>query len=111
MEPEDIIKNILNEYGIDKISQMQNICPVKTGRLRDSFGMAVYGRDLIIENRAPYSGFVDRGTIFMDPREYTAPIYTGLNELESNLSTELNIPVIVQIRNDKIESMNGIITG
>ena len=81
-----IVNEILNRYGLKAIGEMVTIAPVRTGYLRDSFRMTPsFHATLQVYNLAYYSGFVDRGTRFMEPRNFTAPFYDGLTELETEI--------------------------
>jgi hypothetical protein len=102
-ELQEIINRILEEYGVQKLGEIQDLTPVRTGFLKDNFVMTTELETLTIENNAFYAGFVDRGTRFMSARNFTAPFYNDLSSLEERIAAEVGGYIGLKIKGD-IES-------
>lgn len=59
---EDIGKSILLDIADSIATEARDICPARTGRLRDSIKVSEDGKDIIVGAYAPYAAFVDGGT-------------------------------------------------
>jgi hypothetical protein len=106
---QEIINSILEEYGVQKLEEIKEITPVRTGFLKDSFVLTTELESLTIENTAFYSGFVDRGTQFIAARNFTAPFYQDLSILQQRISTALAENISLTIKGNIESGIN--ITG
>jgi len=95
---EEIINRILKEYGVEKLSEVQAITPVRTGFLKDNFVLTTEMDTLNLSNNAFYAGFVDRGTRFMAARNFTAPFYQDLSSLQERIAAEIGGYIALQIK-------------
>src|ERR1043166_3531799 len=65
-----MIPDALNQLGDDMVTSMQGNAPVRTGYLRSHIAKSVAGTELTVESSAPYSGFVNFGTIHQKPQPF-----------------------------------------
>lgn len=77
-ELEEALEDVVDTVG----SEAQANAPVDTGRLRDEISWQVerIAEALIegqIESGAPYSAFVEFGTIYMEPNSFMSPALDG----------------------------------
>lgn len=92
------IQELLTQYGLQKIEEMQNITPVRTGLLKNSFRQSLQLTNLTINNDAYYAGFVDRGTRYMEARNFTAPFYDGLSDLETRIASAIEDFIAISVK-------------
>jgi HK97 gp10 family phage protein len=75
--PEDIdnvIKDKLEEIGMDVVTEMQQLVPVDTGALQDSIGYNISNTgELTFEATEEYAGAVEYGTSKMEAQPYFNP--------------------------------------
>ena len=70
------LKLALDAVGGMAEANAKEICPVDTGRLRNSITHAVDGNDAYIGTNVDYGKFVELGTSKMAPRPYLTPAAT-----------------------------------
>jgi len=76
----------LQRVGEDMHMDARRMCPVRTGRLRDSIYSKVEHWILSLGARAPYAIFVELGTRYIEPRYFlTEAINLNLPKLHHTL--------------------------
>lgn len=86
---ENDAKDVVNRAGLNIVRDIKKPpIPVDTNNLRRN--ITYDGGDMSIRSRAPYSGFLEFGTKFMDARPYFfGKIELGLSKLKSDLNNRL----------------------
>ena len=92
-ELSDRIQAALTAIGLKAESYAKDLCPVDTGRLRNSITNANDGESVYIGTNVEYAAFVEIGTTKMKPRPYLRPAATEHTEeyrqiMESALKSE-----------------------
>ncbi len=73
-EIDSLIKDKLEEIGLDITTEMQSLVPVDTGDLQDSIGYSVgQTGELNFVAEEEYAGFVEYGTSRMEAQPYFNP--------------------------------------
>lgn len=94
----------LERVGQDIHVDARRMCPVRTGRLRDSIYSKVEDWVLTVGARAPYARYVEFGTRYIDPRYFlTEAIHLNF----PNLKRTLDWAVAAAIRAIKYEESLG----
>ena len=71
----DFVSQLLGQIGDNMVNEMQNTCPVDTGYLRDHISVTkLTENELEITSEAPYSGFVEYGTVKMEAQPFFEPV-------------------------------------
>ena len=73
----DAIERGLWAIGATAETYAKRLCPVDTGRLRNSIAHEVEGQDAYIGTNVEYAPFIEYGTSRMKPRPYLRPAATG----------------------------------
>ena len=60
----------LESVGIQAEGDSKDLCPVDTGRLRNSITHVTDGRDVYIGTNVHYAPYVELGTVHMKPRPF-----------------------------------------
>lgn len=72
-EMEGSLEVALEEIGLVAEGYAKRLCPVDTGRLRNSISHAVEGDFAYIGTNVEYAPYVEMGTVYTDPRPYLKP--------------------------------------
>jgi HK97 gp10 family phage protein len=64
------VERALDRVGADIHMDARRMCPLRTGRLRDSIYHKVEHWVLTVGARAPYAVYVELGTRYMEPRYF-----------------------------------------
>jgi HK97 gp10 family phage protein len=70
LNPVGNMQTMLTSLGTEMVEQMQGNAPVKTGYLRSHIVSTATNTSLDVTSQAPYSGFVNFGTIHQPPNPY-----------------------------------------
>jgi len=60
-------KQLLSALATDLTRELQQKTPVRTGRAQAGWNKQVGDKDFVIENKVPYSGYLETGTNKMRP--------------------------------------------
>lgn len=60
-------KQLISALATDLQRELQQKTPVRTGRAQAGWNKQVGDRDFVIENKVPYSGYLETGTSRMRP--------------------------------------------
>jgi HK97 gp10 family phage protein len=74
-DAEQVTRTELAEVGQDIVDYAVELAPRDTGRLKAEIGMTVGDDGVTIHSGAPYSIFVEFGTIKMEERPFLRPAY------------------------------------
>ena len=70
----DRVSRALGETAQNAAIIARQLCPVRTGFLRDSIFVEQDGQlRFLVGASAPYASFVEQGTIFMEPQPFIRP--------------------------------------
>lgn len=70
---DEAIETVLEMIGLQAEGYAIEICPVDTGRLRDSITHTVDGHSAVIGTNVEYASYVELGTSKREPHPYLAP--------------------------------------
>lgn len=70
---ENDMENIILSAGERVKSSAQSLCPVDTGRLRDSIEVSAEGNRAVISANTDYAAYVEFGTSKMPPKPFLVP--------------------------------------
>jgi len=65
----------LEIIGENIVADAKAFAPIKTGRLRNSIGKTVFGRELEVYAEAEYAAYVEYGTSRMRPQPFLRPAF------------------------------------
>jgi HK97 gp10 family phage protein len=60
-------KQLITALATDLTRELQQKTPVRTGRAQAAWTKSVGDKDFVIENKVPYSGYLETGTSKMRP--------------------------------------------
>jgi hypothetical protein len=60
-------KSLIKALATDLTRELQQKTPVRTGRAQAGWQTKTGNKDFVIENKVPYSGYLDKGTSKMRP--------------------------------------------
>ena len=88
------VRRALERVGEDIHMDARRMCPVKTGRLRDSIYHKVEDWILVVGAKAPYAAYVEFGTRYIDPRYFlTEAFHLNFPNLERVLKWALDAAI------------------
>ena len=79
-EIEEKVSNALTKVAYDMEAEAKRLCPVDTGRLRNSINIDIQGTKIIISANTNYAQYVEFGTYKQHPQPYIRPaLYKALS--------------------------------
>jgi len=88
------VRYALERVGSDIHMDARRMCPVRTGRLRDSIYHKVEEWILTVGARAPYAYYVEFGTRYIDPRYFlTEAVHLNYPNLHRVLNWALDAAI------------------
>lgn len=74
---ENSMESIILSAGESVKNSAQSMCPVDTGKLRDSISVSAEGNKAVISANTDYAAYVEFGTSKMPPKPFLVPSLIG----------------------------------